>query len=222
MTANDELSLKNPLLIPAPRMSFTAQRHIFNHQLVKVNQTGPLTGIFPSLWTLSNFNDINWQKGWRFILYCPGQQFEISTWASRSFRQDTHLLMWVACVIESVTLQQWDGTTQPLIYSTTWERKISDKEKETLRNMRLWVKRKEEMRGGNGLTGRDRDDDRRGAGNGEGDKQWVSGGEELIINDWNVLKDRKSPKKTEMWREIRQIKTDDYRKRQGNIRKGAS
>lgn len=59
-------------------------------------------------------------------------------------------------------------------------------------------------------------------GNGEGDKQWVSDGEELVINDWNVLKDRKSPKKIEMWRETRQIKTDDYRKRQGHIHKGAS
>lgn len=47
------------------------------------------------------------------------------------------------------------------------------------------MKRKKEVRGVNEQTGRDRDDDRRGDrhGNGGGDKQWVSDGQELIMND---------------------------------------
>lgn len=58
------------------------------------------------------------------------------------------------------------------------------------------MKRKVEMRGGNGLTGRERDDDRRAAGTGAagwggGHKQWVSDGEELITNVSNLSKTEK-------------------------------
>lgn len=80
------------------------------------------------------------------------------------------------------------------------------------------IKRKVEMRGGNGLTGRERDDDRRAAGTGTvgGHKQWVSDGEELITNVSNLLKTEKNPKKREMRRKTRQMKIDCYGRRQGS------
>lgn len=59
------------------------------------------------------------------------------------------------------------------------------------------MKRKVEMRGGNGLTGKERDDDRRASGTGTvgGHKQWVSDGEELITNVSNLLKTEKTQKR---------------------------
>lgn len=72
------------------------------------------------------------------------------------------------------------------------------------------MKRKAEMRGGNGLTGRERDDDRRAAGTGTvgGHKQWVSDGDELITNVSNLLKTEKEPKKE---RNAQENKADEDR-----------
>lgn len=82
-----------------------------------------------------------------------------------------------------------------------------------IKNMRM--KRKVETRGGNGLTGRERDDDRRGAGTGmvEGNKQWVSDSEELITNHWNLLKTEKTPPKE---RNVQENKANEDRLLQKN------